>query len=212
MTPLQKKRLKKELKLLQKSFDAGLITKVEYLRGKEKLEKKLYPNKNSFVKRSVRVTKKVKKAKPKTKKKKTKLEIFTRAGPVMSERTDLWKASTLVLGFLLVVSILSYGFRGAPEEMFLLPEAEEAPVVELENEIVFLNSNGCTSLCDEMEPKVRELAERLGLGFRTMSYFQPVPIPGYVFVYNEKVQVGGMRNYDEFVQEVCYITKDSRVC
>ncbi|MAG08635.1 hypothetical protein CMO89_04125 [Candidatus Woesearchaeota archaeon] len=124
--------------------------------------------------------------------------------PEEESKSNVWIASSLILFVLLIASVFTQGFGitgGAVSETEIS-----------ENELIFMDSSACTTACDEMEPFVKELAEKAGLAFRKVTFSQPAQIPGFVLINDNELTVSGIEDEASFTRQVCTATDNEAVC
>lgn len=87
----------------------------------------------------------------------------------------------------------------------------DASAVASENELVLLISDSCTA-CNSLEAPAKDLAEKAGLGFRTLRYSQPMPVPNYMVVFEGTATVGSVRNLQDLKDQLCVTAGIKSVC
>tara|TARA_Y100000310_G_scaffold345030_1_gene461292 strand:+ start:3769 stop:5034 length:1266 start_codon:yes stop_codon:yes gene_type:complete len=124
-------------------------------------------------------------------------------------KSSMWIASTLILSVLLVASIFTQGFGitgGAVKDSEVLSAGVS------QNELIFMDSDSCTTLCDEMEPIAKEIAEKAGLNFKRLKFTQPADIPGFVLINDGELTISGIENEAALTKQVCDVTDNEAVC
>lgn len=179
----QKERLKKELELNEKSFKARIISKEQYLKTKALIHKKIS---------SVGKTPSMREIPPELVQRDLEVKVIL----------PYWKMAAFVFALLLVLSVLTYGFR------FKTPIKEEVK----NDELVFLYSDACVDLCNSAEPIVRDVAQKSGIRFVKAKYVEPVTVPGYILLYNNSLKIGGIADQATFVNTFCQLTNNKNVC
>lgn len=115
-------------------------------------------------------------------------------------KSHIWMGVSFVLFCLLLITY------------FNAPAETQQTMESADNQIIFMNSAACTDACTEMEPYVKELADTVGLEFKKGTYGQPVPIPGYVLLYDGELIINGIQEKAQFVQQMCDTTSNADVC
>lgn len=83
----------------------------------------------------------------------------------------------------------------------------------VKDEFIFLKSDACTDACAEMEPVAKEYAEKAGLEYRKVNYPQPVPMPGYFILTQDKTSVpSGIENEAALAIGLCEFTENEAIC
>ncbi len=121
------------------------------------------------------------------------------------KKSTLWMGISILLGVLFIISIATGGFRNR--------DSSKTGKISMGNdEFIFMNSDGCTTACDEMEPIAKEYAKKAGLKFSKSKYFQPVRVPGFVLVTNGVVRVSAISDKVSLVKTLCDATGKQEVC
>jgi hypothetical protein len=121
------------------------------------------------------------------------------------KKSSVWMGVSVVLAILLVISIVTYGFRGNTA-------AGSTDAEGTAETFFFMKSEACTTACDDMEPVAKEIAEKAGLSFETVKYFQPAQIPGYVMIHDNTLYIAGVQDEATLVQTLCQVTENEELC
>ncbi len=121
-------------------------------------------------------------------------------------KSTLWMITSGVLVILLIISISLFGFKKE------INDDNDKDVESNQNSFIFMNSDGCTTLCDEMELVAKEIAQKAGLNFRKLKYSQPVPIPGYVLIKDGIITLNGISDKGSLFKNLCDATQNTEVC
>jgi hypothetical protein len=115
-----------------------------------------------------------------------------------------WMIASGILGvLLLIVAIIAFTGKGG---------AAEATGYAAKDNLVFLYSDGCTTVCDEMEPEVKNIVSENKMGFSRAKYFQSMQTPGYVLTYNNTVYIGPIMDKNTFIIGMCQATNKESIC
>ena len=119
-------------------------------------------------------------------------------------KTQMWMITSGILLVLLVISIFTSGFNAGTERTTGESSSDK--------QLIFLQSDSCTDLCDELEPYVKELTETTRLSYTKAKFAQAVPIPGYVIVDNGEATIGGFEDKITFANAACELTEEANFC
>jgi len=134
------------------------------------------------------------------------IEDVVKKESVKISKSKLWAGIAILLGLALVMSL----FRGGSDITGKAVQDIETPVSS--DEIIFMNSDACTTQCDEMEPYVKELAEKAGLKFTKMRYSQPAQIAGYVLIKDNTLSINGIPDKLSIANDLCTLTGSAEIC
>jgi hypothetical protein len=114
-----------------------------------------------------------------------------------------WQIVVIVLGVALIGSIATQGFTTIKKA---------AAKTGSEDQFIFLNSDACTTACDEMEPVVKEMIAKTGLEYTNAKYSQAVQIPGFILVKDGTITISGIQDKGTFATQLCTLTSNTDVC
>jgi hypothetical protein len=119
---------------------------------------------------------------------------------IMDSKLNPWMIVSGVLALLLVITAI----------MWMAKPTATANATK--DTLIYLNSSGCAKTCDDMEPMIRQIATENNLGFSKATYFQGMPVPGYVILHDGTMYIGPIGSENEFVMSLCDITGSQSVC
>jgi hypothetical protein len=130
-----------------------------------------------------------------------------------SEKPNVWKIISIIMAVLLVFTVIiwiaSAAGKAAPQNN---GPGKQTVSANGKDQLLFLNSDACTTACDTIEPKIKQLATEANIGFAKSKFFQPLPVPGYVLTYNNTVYMGAIQDEPTFIVGLCTITNNKAVC
>ncbi|MGM5482153.1 MAG: DsbA family protein [Nanobdellota archaeon] len=122
---------------------------------------------------------------------------------------QVWQAATIVMAVALGL-ILLYNLSGIEKGNNQNENMDSKHI----DQLIFIQSDGCTTACEEMEPVAREVAKNSNLEFRKITTPQEIPIPGYMVIKDKETKslLRPLQDKATFYKEVCAVTNSSKVC
>ncbi|MBN2458349.1 hypothetical protein JXB31_04430 [Candidatus Woesearchaeota archaeon] len=81
------------------------------------------------------------------------------------------------------------------------------------DEFIYLYSDACTTICDEIEPVAKDLAEKSKMAFRKIKYPQPIEAPGFMLLLESESTIPSViEDTNSLKILMCEYTNNAEIC